>query len=347
MAGIKDVARQAGVSPTTISRYLNNHLELPEATRSRIDAAIEQLGYRPNLLAKRLSTGKAEIIGVVAPEIANPFFTNLVAAIEDEAERHGYSVLLSSTRGMRTREIEQISRLGDRHVDGLILMTNKPDDGTLAAFIEKHANIVLLDEDVPGFSGPRIFVENAEGAYQATRFLIEAGHRRIAHIGGPADLMSTIERQSGFMRAMDEAGLEPTHILLGSYTSEFGVAAMKDILDSPERPTGLFAGSDFVAIGAMQHIGERGLRVPDDISLVGFDDMPFAGLLAPPLTTIRQPVQELGRKAFQALFAVMNEQPLPDLGRLPTTLVERQSVARRPWTITTPVPGRRPSVKPC
>jgi LacI family transcriptional regulator len=122
---------------------------------------------------------------------------------------------------------------------------------------------------------------------------------------------------------------------------------MKDILDSPERPTGLFAGSDFVAIGAMQHIGERGLRVPDDISLVGFDDMPFAGLLAPPLTTIRQPVQELGRKAFQALFAVMNEQPLPDLGRLPTTLVERQSVARRPWTITTPVLGRKPSVKPC
>ncbi len=151
MAGIKDVARQAGVSPTTVSRYLNNHLELPEPTRSRIDAAIKQLGYRPNLLAKRLSTGTAEIIGVVAPEIANPFFTNLVAAIEDEAERHGYSVLLSSTRGMRTREIEQISRLEDRHVDGLILMTNQPDDGTLAA-----GDLLLADvgaESVGGFAG--------------------------------------------------------------------------------------------------------------------------------------------------------------------------------------------------
>lgn len=330
MAGIKDVAREAGVSPTTVSRYLNNHIELPESTRLRIDTAIEHLGYRPNMLAKRLSTGKAEIIGVVAPEIANPFFTNLVAAIEDEAERHGYSVLLSSTRGMRTREIEQISRLGDRHVDGLILMTNNPDDGTLAAFIEKHSNVVLLDEDVPGFSGPKIFVDNVEGAYKATRFLIEAGHRRIAHIGGPPGLMSTIERESGFKRAMSEAGLKPSHVLFGSYTSEFGVAATKEILASPERPTALFAGSDFVAIGAMQHIGECGLRVPDDISLIGFDDMPFAGLLSPPLTTIRQPVQELGRKAFQALFAVMNKQPLPDLTRLQTTLVERQSVAEAP-----------------
>lgn len=330
MAGIKDVAREAGVSPTTVSRYLNNHLELPAPTKSRIDAAIKRLDYRPNLLAKRLSTGKAEIIGVVAPEIANPFFTKLVAAIEDEAEQHGYSVLLSSTRGMRAREIEQISRLEDRHVDGLILMTNQPDDGTLAAFIDRHTNVVLLDEDVPGFSGPKVFVENTEGAYQATRYLIEAGHRRIAHVGGPAGLMSVIERHCGFMRAMEEGGLEPSHVLFGSYTSEFGASAMREILASHERPTAVFAGSDFVAIGCMQCISAQGLCVPNDISLVGFDDMPFADLLAPPLTTIRQPVQELGRKAFQALFAVLNDQPIPALERLPTTLVERQSVARKP-----------------
>lgn len=330
MARIKDVAREAGVSPTTVSRYLNNHLELPEATKSRIDATIKRLDYRPNLLAKRLSTGRAEIIGVVAPEIANPFFSNLVAAIEDEAERHGYSVLLSSTRGMRSREMEQISRLEDRHVDGLILMTNRADDGTLAAFIEKHTNVVLLDEDVPGFPGSKVFVENEQGAYQAARHLIEAGHRQIAHIGGPTGLMSTIERQSGFLRAMEEAGLQPSHMLFGSYTSDFGASAMAEILSDPHHPTAVFAGSDFVAIGVMQCIYERGMRVPDDISLVGFDDMPFADLLAPPLTTIRQPVQQLGRKAFQALFAVLNDQPFPGLERLPTTLVERRSVARRP-----------------
>lgn len=330
MAGIKDVAREAGVSPTTVSRYLNNHLELPASTKSRIDAAIKRMDYRPNLLAKRLSTGKSEIIGVVAPEIANPFFTNLVAAIEDEAEQHGYSVLLSSTRGMRAREIEQIGRLEDRHVDGLILMTNQPDDGTLAAFIEKHANIVLLDEDVPGFLGPKIFVENTEGAYLATRYLIEAGHKSIAHIGGPPGLMSTVERHKGFVRAMEDAGLRPSHVLLGSYTSAFGASAMSEILARTERPSAVFAGSDFVAVGVIQCICGHGLLVPDDISLVGFDDMPFADLLAPPLTTIRQPVQELGRKAFQALFAVLNDQLIPELERLPVKLVERRSVMKRP-----------------
>lgn len=329
MAGIKDVAREAGVSRTTVSRYLNNHLELPASTKSRIDAAIRHLDYRPNLLAKRLSTGRSEIIGVVAPEIANPFFTNLVAAIEDEAEQHGYSVLLSSTRGMRSREIEQISRLEDRHVDGLILMTNQPDDGTLAAFIGKHANIVLLDEDVPGFLGPKVFVENSEGAYQATRLLIQTGHKRIAHIGGPPGLMSTMERQNGFLRAMQEAGLAPSHVLLGTYSREFGASAIGEILTGSERPSAVFAGSDFVALGVMQGICKHGLRVPTDISLVGFDDMPFADMLAPPLTTIRQPVQELGRIAFRALFAVLNDQPIPVQERLPTTLVERQSVAMR------------------
>ena len=330
MARIKDVAREAGVSPTTVSRYLNNHLELPDSTKSRIDEAIRQLDYRPNLLAKRLSTGRAEIIGVVAPEIANPFFTNLVAAIEDEAEQHGYSVLLSSTRGMRAREIEQISRLEDRHVDGLILMTNQPDDGTLAAFIDKHTNIVLLDEDVPGFSGPKVFVENMEGAYEATRLLIRSGHKRVAHIGGPPGLMSTTERRDGFLRAMDEAGLTASHVLLGSYTREFGASAIGEILASPERPSAVFAGSDFVALGVMQGLCAHGLSVPADISLVGFDDMPFADMLAPPLTTVRQPVQELGRQAFRTLFAALNEQPIPQQERLPTTLVERQSVARRP-----------------
>jgi LacI family transcriptional regulator len=330
MAGIKDVAREAGVSPATVSRYLNNRLDLPGSTKSRIDTAIKHLDYRPNLLARRLSTGRAEIIGVVAPEIANPFFTNLVAAIEDEAERHGYSVLLSSTRGMRSREMEQISRLEDRHVDGLILMTNQPDDGTLAAFIANHKNVVLLDEDVPGFSGPKVFVENTEGAYEATRLLIEAGHKRIAHVGGPPGLMSTTERQEGFFRAMEEAELQPSHVLLGSYSREFGASAMGEILAGPDLPSAVFAGSDFVAMGVMGRIFGHGLRVPEDISLVGFDDMPFTDMLAPPLTTIRQPVQDLGRKAFQALFAVLNDQPAPGTVRLPTLLIHRQSVAARP-----------------
>ena len=328
MARIIDVAREAGVSRTTVSRYINKNIELPTATGARIDAAIKRLNYRPNLLAKSLSTGRSDLIGVVAPDISKPFFGTLISAIEDEAEKHGYSVLVSNSRGLRSKEVELITRLEDRHVDGLILMTNKSDDdGALATFLAKYDNVMLLDEDVSGFVGPKVFVENEQGAWLATQYLIEAGHRNIAHIGGPEGLMSTKERLLGFTRAMCENGLATDRVLLGDHTREFGVAATEQLLNDSDMPTAIFAGSDFLALGVMQKVRERGLRVPQDISLLGFDDMPFAELLAPPLTTIRQPDQELGHRAFFALLGAINNQP-PTTERLPTSLVERQSVAR-------------------
>lgn len=353
MAKISDVASEANVSATTVSRYLNNRIDLPQATRSRIDAAIKRLDYRPNMLAKRLSTGKTEMIGVVAPEIANPFFTNLVAAIEDEAEQHGYSVLLSSTRGIRSREIELIARLDDQHMDGLILMTNQPDeDGRLVERINRNSNIVLLDEDLPGYRGASVLADNADGAYQATRHLIEAGHTRIAHVGGPAGLMSAIERQEGFIRAMDESGLAPTHLLQGAYTLEFGTTAIDRIIASGNAPTAIFAGSDFVALGVMQRLSHYGLKVPHDLSIVGFDDMPLANMLATPLTTVRQPVREMGRRAFLTLMAALNGEQVQGQERLGTSLVRRQSVASisNGWSSATmpavsPVRSKKESVQ--
>ena len=230
MTTISQVAREAGYSPATVSRYLNNRIELPASTALRIDAAVARLGYRPNLLARRLSTGRTETIGLVAPEISNPFFAELAAMIEDEAERHGYSVLMSSTRGVREREITSLRRLEDRHVDGLIMMTNQPDDGTLARNIDSRSNVVLVDEDVPGVAVPRVFVENEYGAYHATRHLIETGHAQIAHIGGPRDLMSVRERLGGYRRALREIRIEPvpSRVLLGSYSREFGAAAIDE-----------------------------------------------------------------------------------------------------------------------
>jgi LacI family transcriptional regulator len=232
MATIHDVAESAGVSTTTVSRYLNNRIELPAQTAARIDAAIARLEYRPNLLAKRLSTGKSEAIGLVIPEISNPFFAELASAVEDEAERNGYAVFMSSTRGDRDREIAALQRLHDRHVDGLILMCNHPDDGTLAALIGKHENMVLLDEDILGVDVPRIFVENEQGAYLATRHLIDKGHRVIAHIGGQPGLLSVRERLAGFHRAMREADLpvRNDHIRLAEYSRAFGRKAIEAIL---------------------------------------------------------------------------------------------------------------------
>ena len=328
MATIQDVAALARVSATTVSRYLNNRLELPEETAGRINAAIKQLDYRPNVLAKRLSLGRSEAIGVLTPDIGNPFFAELAAAIEDEAERHGYTVFMNSTGGNPAREAALLKRLQDQYVDGLIFMTNAPDDGRLAEHLNQHEAIVLIDEDVPGVAVPKVFVENRNGGYLATKCLLEAGHRRIAHIGGPEALFSAVERREGYVDAMREAGLEPTPdlVMQGSYSREFGKAAMSRLLAGPVRPTAVFAGSDFIAVGVLQAAREAGLNVPTDVSLVGFDDMVFADLLAPALTTVRQPTADLGRTGLSTLLAIINKGSPAAVTRLPVTLVERQSV---------------------
>ena len=327
MATLSDVALEAGVSSTAVSRYLNNRIELPQATRARIDAAIAKLNYRPNLLAKRLSTGRTEAISLVTPEIANPFFAELAGAIETEARAHGYAVFMSSTQGDRSREIDAIQRLQDQHVDGLIMMTNQPDDGTLAALLMQHQNLVLLDEDIPGVSVPRVFVENEQGGYLATRYLIDAGHSDIAIVSGPQNLMSVSERLAGFKRAMGEAGLpvRPDWVLLGEYSRHYGHAAANQLLEGAQRPTAVLACSDFIAIGILQAARQAGLDVPYDLSLVGFDDMPFAELVDPPLTTVRKPIGAMGRAAFEQLLALINRTGTEPHTRLPVSLVIRKS----------------------
>ena len=332
MSTLSDVASAAGVSPTTISRYIGNRIVLPQATRDRIDAAIAALDYRPNLLAKRLSTGRAEAIGLVTPEIDNPFFAQLAAAVEAEAERHGYAVYMSSTHGDPTREIGAVRRMRDGHVDGLVLITSRPDDGSLARLLADDDKVVLLDEDVPGVGLCRVFVQNEHGAQMATQHLIAAGHRHIAFIGGPPGLMSVQERRIGFTRAMAEAKLPiaAEDVFLQDYSRAFGNQAAQAIIALKRRPSAIFASSDYLAIGVLSALQQAGLSVPDDMSLVGFDDMPFAELVNPPLTTIRQPVPQMGRIAFQLLLALMNGEDAAPITRLPVELVQRKSVLRHP-----------------
>jgi LacI family transcriptional regulator len=329
MPTLNDVAQAAGVSPTTVSRYLGRSIVLPQATRDRIDAAIAALDYRPNLLAKRLSTGKAEAIGLVTPEIDNPFFAQLAAAVESEAEKHGYAVILSSTHGDPMREMSAVRRMRDGHVDGMVLITGRPDDGRLARLLARDDKVVLLDEDVPGVGLCRVFVENDFGALMATRHLIAAGHSDIAFIGGPPRLMSVRERLAGFKRALAEANLPAGAVFLQDYSRAFGHAAAQAILALPRRPTAIFASSDYLAIGVLGAFAQVGLSVPQDMSLIGFDDMPFADLMNPPLTTIRQPVPDMGRTAFQRLLALIQGEAAAPLTRLPVDLVLRQSVLPR------------------
>ncbi len=332
MATIHDVAERAGVSPTTVSRYLNRRIELPSGTAGRIDAAIAALDYRPNRLAQRLSTGRTEAVGLVVPEIREPFFAELAGWFADEAEQHGYSVLIIPTRSDRAREIRALEGLDDRQVDGLLLMTNTPDDGTLARLIAGRRDVVILDEDVPGVAVPRLFVENTEGSYAATRHLIAAGHRDIAYIAGPTGLLTVSERRRGFERAMAEAGIpvRPELVAAGSFASESARLAVHGFFALPSPPTAIFASSDFIAMGTVTAIRELGLVLPRDISMVGFDDMPFGVLLTPPLTAVRQPVEMLGRLGFRTLLALLRGEAVPQVTRLPVQLMLRQSVGAPP-----------------
>jgi len=329
-ATINDVARIARVSTTTVSRYLNKSIRLPGETTARIDRAIADLHYQPSVLAKRLLKGATEIIGLATPDIGNPFFAELAASVEARAASLGYSVILCSTGNRLEQELVYLERLASRHADGLIFLTNHGDDGTLRRAFEVRRNIVLLDEDIRGLDVPKVFVENERGGYMATQCLIKAGHRRIAHISGPPNLFSVRERVEGFRKALGEVGVTVSddQIIFGRYDRAFGHEAAARLLKQPEPPTAIFAASDYLVMGILDALHELGLRAPQDLSLVGFDDMPFASLLDPPITTVRQPIRLMGEHGVNALIArIKGDDHLATVERLPVKLIERASVA--------------------
>jgi LacI family transcriptional regulator len=330
MPTIRDVAELAEVSKATVSRYLNGSLVLPPDTAKRVDDAVIALNYRQNSLARRLSLGSSETIGLAMPEVANPFFAELADAVEEAASELGYGLSLCITRNQLEREALYLRWLDTRHLDGLIFATNRPDDGSLRGLIGERGNIVLIDEDVPGTDVPKVFVDNAQGGYLATRHLLDAGHRRIAHVTGPETLFTVRERLQGYQRALEEAQVpyEPGLVRFGSYDRRFGQTAARDLIALDLPPTAVFAASDYLAVGMLETLRDHALDVPGYMSVVGFDDMEFASLLMPPITTLRQSASELGRTGVALLIAMLKgKNPAPAaVHRLPVKLIERASV---------------------
>ena len=330
-ATIGDVAKRAKVSPTAVSRWLNGGLELPEVTGSRIRAAVSELDYQPHAQARRLSKGKAEAIGIVVPDISNAFFALLAGEAERVAVASGHDVVIWSSRNRIERELACFDRLRAGYIDGLLLITNHEDDGRLAERIKSMpGRVVIIDEDVVGGEAPCFFVENEAGGYAATRHLIQHGHRRIAHIGGPKGVMSAHERALGWRRALAEAGItpEPQWHVRTEYEVDPATRDAVQLFALDPLPTAIFAGSDAVALGVMTQARNKGIAIPRDISLVGFDGMPINDLLGPPLTSIAQPIDDLGRRGAERLLAMIGGEPFePTRTRLPVELVERASVA--------------------
>jgi LacI family transcriptional regulator len=326
-ATLRDVAAHAGVSPTAVSRYLNEAIKLPLETEQRIDAAIEALKYRPNPHARSLSRGRSDTIGLVVPDIGNTFFAHLAASVEEAAEARGFGLMLCVTANRIERELHYLERLSRNYVDALLFVTNHADDGRLAVAIGWSKAVVLLDEDVAGAKAGKIFADNEGGGALAAQHLLEAGHRRLAYIGGPRDLMSAQERAKGFRSPIAQSGRNvQSNELFGDYTIEHGRRATAALFDSDHTPTAIFSGSDAITLGALAEIRTRGLVVGADVSLITFDDVSPLEFFEPPLTAVRQSVAEMGRRGVEMLAKEGGHQAMI-VERLPVELVRRASVA--------------------
>lgn len=343
---IRDVAQSAGLSVATVSRYLNKRLRLPPATARKVDNAVGKLSFRPNAIARRLSWGTSETLGFITSDIAHPFFAAIASAAEAEAMKLGYTLAMFNTRNQIEQEINFLSRIDDQQVDGVLFLTNHPDDGTLRDRIAATRNVVILDEDIAGTEVPKVFAASEHGAQIATRHLIDMGHRYIGFISGPRALRSSRERLRGFSREMKHAGLaiDADAVLFGEFEEEFGFRAFASLWDRPKPPTAVFAAADMLAIGLLRAAHQRGVAVPADLSIVGFADMLHVDMFDPPLTTIRQSTEHFGRRGVQLLVAgIRGELSQATIERVPVELVQRGSVcAPRPTARHAPVrPGRK------
>ena len=324
-----DVAKAARLSSASVSRYLNGSLRLPPETARRIDAAVAALGYRPHPHARSLSRGKTDTIGLLLPEIDNPFFSRLAAAVEAAADARGLGVMLCCSLNRPEREVDYLARLRRNFVDGLLFATNHPDDGTLARAVNEAPGVVLIDEDIEGTAVPKVFSDNGQGGRLAAEHLLDFGHAEVAYVGGPRDLMSARERGLGFARTIRDAGRSVVAERFGAYSRRHGEEAARDLLERHPEVTGVFVASDEILMGFLTTLRDRGLRVGADISVVTFDDAAPLDMVDPPITAIRQPIAAIGALALERMLDGGGPEG-PSVERLGVDLVSRASVAAPP-----------------
>jgi len=326
---IRQVAKRAGVSTATVSRTINN-LSVRPGTARRVRQAIEELKYFPNTHARSLVSGRSRIVGLIVSDITNPFFPELVKGFEDAATQKGYEVLLSNTEYDSSRMATGVRRMLERKVDAVAIMTSEMDPSFTQELAGRNIPMVFLDVGTVEKHISNIKVDYASGILQAVEHLIGLEHRRVAFIGGPPDLKSARIRQSAFLKAMQKRGMgDPAWIETGNHRIGGGFQAMSRILERTPLPTAVLCSNDLTALGALRAIRRKGLRVPDDISVVGFDDIALAEFTEPPLTTVRLPREEIAGKAFEALLASLSDTTRMGAEyQISPQLVVRESTAR-------------------
>ncbi|MGQ5523050.1 LacI family DNA-binding transcriptional regulator [Chitinimonas sp. PSY-7] len=304
MATMKDVAHRAGVSITTVSHLLNETRPVSDDARARIEEAIQALSYVPSAVARSLKHNVTHTIGMMIPNSSNPYFAEILRVIEARCFDAGYNVILCNSDDNPHKQSVYLRVLTERRIDGLIVVTSGEDVGLHSLLEELRLPLVLVDRELESVQYDLVEVNHVQGGYLATQHLLSLGHRNIACIGGPAELSPSDQRIAGWRLAMGEAGLTPPIDALwrGDFTSRGGYEAMSALLMQPQRPSAVFACNDLMAIGAMCAAYELGIRVPDQLSIIGFDGIELTSFSSPPLTTVVQPKEGIGATAVAMLL---------------------------------------------
>ena len=330
---IKDVAKRAGVSPSTVSRVLSNHPRISKETAERVRRIMEEMGYHSNIMARSLVSNKTSTLGMILPRPAeelfqNHFFAENIRGLTTQASRSGYDVLMTAGSSER-EELEAVTRLvKGRRVDGVILLQSRRDDPIIAFLKRENFPFVLIGRYPGDDSVFCVDNDNVQAAYDATLHLIAQGHERIGFVSGPCDLIVSQDRLDGYRKALAEHGLpmRPEWIVEGEFLQESGYRAMSFFMNLPERPTALVVIDDIVTFGVLRGLAELGYRVPEDLALVSFNNLPLAELATPPLSSIDIGIYELGYMASQLLIRVIaGDRPAAPRVIVPHRLIVRQS----------------------
>ena len=331
MATIDDVSKRAGVSRSTVSRVIAGNGYVSEAKRRAIQQAITELGYRPNTMAQALRSNRSHVIGAVVVDIGTPYFASIIFGVQRAIRPAGKSLMVSSGYADLDQEARAIVELVDRSCDGIVLYLEHPMRPDVVEILrEARVPVVCIGHDHCPLSRGLVELDNFTGARAAMRLLLEQGHRKIVYLSGDPDVGDSTDRLRGVHAALSDFGLEPgdIHVVHGRFDERFGYAAGQALLREGRDFTAVFAGDDVIAIGVYRALGEAGLSVPRDVSVVGFDDAYYAQYLTPPLTTVRQDTDLLGERAATFLLeALANPSSPPQRGMVNTSLVARSSVA--------------------
>lgn len=330
---IHDIARELKISASTVSRALQNNPRISQKTRDKIRELADTMGYRPNTLASNLRNKKSNTIGIVVPLINRHFFSSVISGVEEVAFKAGYTVVISQSNDLANKEIAIVQSMFANRVDGLIvsIAMQSTTFEHLKLFKKRNIPLVFFDRVVPEIETDKIVVDDYLGGFRVTRHLIEQGYQRIGHMAGPQNLLTYADRKKGYMDALKKNGIpyDESLVITSTLISESGVAAVQQMMNLPNPPDAIFCGNDTTALSAMTYLRDKGIRIPEDMGIVGFSNEPFSKVVSPSISTIAQPAFLMGQKAAELiLHQIEHKGKSYQTLVLPTELIIRESSER-------------------